>query len=265
MDKVEGILLNKFPYQDKHIIGHLLLRNGMKLSVVFYGAQGGGKSNKGSILQLGHMFSVSFGQMKSNFEILSAKEYSEKWQHRYLSMNPRAFYLLCFFCELIEKVAPPASQPQDFELDHDINGGLFRVLSNSLFYLDKNCQEDCFNYEESLFVFLVKALVEMGIFPQTKSCCISGTSFENDDVVVLLSENGGFAHAQFLAPEESRLVDVNLGRSLRRNMLSVSQNKFQASLSLENLSIPMTRQVFNYLSYQLNLKANELKTVGLVF
>lgn len=265
MDKVEGILLNKFPYQDKHIIGHLLLRNGVKLSVIFYGAQGGGKNNKGSILQLGHLFSVSFGQIKSHFEMLSAKEYSEKWQHKFLSINPRAFYLLCFFNEIIEKVSPSAGTPEDFNLDAQINGGLFRVLSNSLFYLDKSCEDDSFDYEKTLFIFLVKTLVEIGIFPQTYSCCISGNTFEDSDAVVLLSENGGFANIQFVNAQEQRLTDGHLGAALRRNMIIVSQSKYSNSMQLESVSMAMIRQVFNYLSYQLHLKPGELKTASLVF
>ena len=48
--KIEGLILSKVPYDERHVIANLLLRSGRKVSVVFYGGRGGGKKQKSSIL-----------------------------------------------------------------------------------------------------------------------------------------------------------------------------------------------------------------------
>ncbi|WP_034719524.1 hypothetical protein [Bacteriovorax sp. DB6_IX] len=159
MSQVEGILINKIPYQDKHLIGHLLLRNGMKLTVMFFGGQGGGKKSKSSILQIGYLFKVTLSQSrKSSFEMLNAKEYSEKWFHKSLALHPKAFYLLCFFCEFVEKFSPRVSEYDDLDLDDTLHGGLFRILSNGIFQLERAVAEESFNHEMQTLYFFSKKL-----------------------------------------------------------------------------------------------------------
>ena len=45
-NRLEGILVQKTPYQDRHVVGKILLRNGQLLTSLFYGGQGGGKKNE---------------------------------------------------------------------------------------------------------------------------------------------------------------------------------------------------------------------------
>ena len=44
--KIEGIVTSKIPYDERHIIANVILRNGKKVSVVFYGGRGGGPKQK---------------------------------------------------------------------------------------------------------------------------------------------------------------------------------------------------------------------------
>ena len=87
--KIEGILIRKIPYQDRHIIGTLLLRSGRKVSVLFYGGQGGGKKLKSSTLELGHMLRVELGRSKSTSDLYRAKEWSPIWIHEKIANNWR--------------------------------------------------------------------------------------------------------------------------------------------------------------------------------
>ena len=95
--KVEGLVLSKIPYDERHLIVNLLLRTGRKISVVFYGGRGGGKKQKSSIIELGFMLSVELSQAKTNTEVYHAKEWNMIWHHDLIRNNHNAFYLMCFF------------------------------------------------------------------------------------------------------------------------------------------------------------------------
>ncbi|EQC44709.1 DNA repair protein RecO C-terminal domain-containing protein [Bacteriovorax sp. Seq25_V] len=265
MENIEGVLINKFPYQDKHIVGHLLLRNGLKVSVMFYGGQGGGKNQKGSILQLGYMFKITTSKVKQHFEMLSAKEYNEKWCHANLAGNPLSFYMLCFFCEFIDKFSPQAGSKDDLDLDHEHHGGLFRLLSNAIFFLEKRCKEDKFDQSEALLTFLSKAMVEMGIFPRSEACCVSGEPITGNEEIYLISDNGGFAFSQFLTDEDQRRGDGRVGQALRRNIIKIAHHKYGEVLDLEFASKHMCRILFEYICYQQNAKFTDFKSASLLF
>ena len=72
---IEGILIRKTPFQERHVMGNVLLRNGKSLSVLFYGGQGGGKKSKPSTLELGHLFSITASPGKNYSDIIRAKEW----------------------------------------------------------------------------------------------------------------------------------------------------------------------------------------------
>ena len=61
---LQGLILNKYPLQERHLIGSVLLRQGKKISLKFLGGRGGGKSQKGSILEPGAM--IEFGLIGAN-------------------------------------------------------------------------------------------------------------------------------------------------------------------------------------------------------
>lgn len=265
-NQVEGILINKYPYQEKNLIGHVLLRNGMKLSVIFYGGLGGGTKRKSSILQIGYLFKIVLGNTKKkSFEILNAKEYSEKWYHESIATDPKAFYILCFFCEFIEKFSPVAAEPSDLELDYDAHNGLFRLLSNALFHLEnitKNGNADC---DKALFIFLSKALYELGIFPRTEVCSISGSKISDTSQITLIPENGGFAFMTMVAPETQRKKDGAIGMIIRREMLKVVENKYGLAGDLDGVNINCCRELLEYICFQQNVHLKDFKTASMIF
>jgi recombinational DNA repair protein (RecF pathway) len=265
MNQVEGILINKYPYQDKHLIGHLLLRNGMKLTVMFFGGQGGGKKSKSSILQLGYLFKVTLSQArKTSFEMLNAKEYSEKWFHKQLATHPRAFYLLCFYCEFIEKFSPRVSEHGDLDLSDEVHGGLFRLLSNGIFQLEKAVTAKNYNHELALFTFLAKALVELGIFPRTEACSISGSKITASSDIVLISESGGFAFKSMTSPEQQRQNQDGRGRVTRHGITEVAASKYGDIESIEGLNINCCKDLLEYICFQQNISVRDFKTSSMI-
>ena len=96
-NKIEGLVLSKVPYDERHIIANLLLRSGRKVAVVFYGGRGGGKKQKSSIIELGFMLSVELAHAKTNSDIYHAKEWNLVWNHDLIRLDHTAFYLMCFF------------------------------------------------------------------------------------------------------------------------------------------------------------------------
>ncbi|MFG1484723.1 DNA repair protein RecO C-terminal domain-containing protein [Halobacteriovorax sp. RZ-1] len=264
MVELEGILINKIPYQDKHLIGNLLLRNGNKISVMFYGGQGGGKKKVSSILQVGYLFKVGFGRVKNSFEILTSKDHVEKWCHKNISHSPMAFYLLCFFCEFCQSFAPQITHKDDLDLSEKSHEGIFRLLSNAIFRLESRVLASDFNANHELFIFLVKAMVELGIFPRTETCAVSGVEIGDNDFVSLSIEQGGFIHFSHLSLEEQRLVNGQEGKDLRSEMLKVAASKYSEYQVGTQVQKSELNQLVNYICYHQHVQREHYKSLSLL-
>jgi recombinational DNA repair protein (RecF pathway) len=265
MAAVEGILINKFPYKEKNYIGHLLLRNGMKTSVIFYGAQGGGKKHKSSILQLGYLFKVNLSlTKKGSFELLNSKEYQEKWFHKHISDDPKAFYLLCFYCEFIEKFAAVAHEAGDLEESFDLHQGVFRLLSNAIFNLEKVISEKRYHHELELFTFLTKALVEFGIFPRTEMCAISGEKIDGSMPIALKADAGAFALMSMMSMEDQRRADPRHGLVERKALLDISSHKYGEIQNFEGVDLECCRDILEYICYQQHIHLKDFKTLAMI-
>ena len=182
-------MLSKIPFKERDVIGRLLLRNGKQLSVLLYG--GLGNKHKSSPAQLGYMLSLEINR-SARREMYSSREYTLSWQHRRCSGH-QAFYLLCFYLELISRMAP------EDEL-HEGEGagehrGLFRVLSNALYQLDGRGVPE---KNRHLGVFLCKLIIELGITPNLKHCLYSQRALGEVADFQLLLDQGGFVDRQYL-------------------------------------------------------------------
>lgn len=238
----------------------------MVLTVLFFGGQGGGKKTKSSILQIGYLFKVVLSQSKKvSFEMLNAKEYSEKWFHKKLASHPRAFYLLCFYSELISKFSPKVSEHDDLDLDGEVHGGLFRLLSNGIFQLEKSVVEESYSHYDSLFIFLVKALVELGIFPRTENCSISGSKIEDSSKVILIPSNGGFAFHSMVEAEVQRLTDGETGQIIRKAIVEVAAAKYGEISTIEGLNSDCCKELLEYICFQQNINIRDFKTASMIF
>lgn len=263
MNQLEGILLTKTPFKDKNIIGHVLLRSGFKVSVMFYGGQGGGKKHKGSILQLGYLLSFNIsGQRSESFDILSSNQYQEKWYHNDITNQAKAFYLLCFFNEFLDKFSPTAHSKHDLEVPGDSHVGLFRLLSNAIFRLQSECLEKSYNHYNELGIFLVKSLVELGIFPDTSYCVVSGHRIGESDSIILSADNGGFSFEELSSTRKSQ-IHASEPMNLAYKMKLISESKY---LDIKGVSFTQIEcsELFNFVCYQQHVRQNEFKTFSMI-
>lgn len=262
--KIEGILLSKAPFQERHLMGHILLRSGKEIPVCFYGGQGGGKKKKSSQLELGYMLKVELNRSKSTSESYSAKEWLPIWSHKKIRTNHKAFSLLCFFLEVLSKLSQSADLHDD-HLDFDDHSvGLFRVLSNAEVYLEKSLEEETFDWTWHLAVFLSKLLVETGIFPDTSHCVISGLEITKGDPIHLDPQHGGFAKVSELGVED-RQYSYGQGGNQIRELLAMTANTKYGEIETRPWDKAFSHALFNYFCYQYQFQMTDFKTFKMLF
>jgi recombinational DNA repair protein (RecF pathway) len=255
--KVEGIILSKTPYQDRHLICSLLLRSGRKISVMFYGGQSGGKKAKVTGLELGHLVEVAFSYSRGN-ELYRANSWLVKWQHGKIRYNYHAFSLMCFYLELASHMA----QVDDLHDDlGDVDIGIFRAISNALFHLETAVEQEKFNLGSELILFFCKILFEQGIFPQLDYCCFSEQSLAELEEIVLVPDHGGFAVPSMVHHEQ---MDGKTGKNLWNTLMVVKDTPYQKLWELET-DRAMINQLWNYFCYQMHWKRDEFKTFSAMF
>lgn len=260
--KIEGLILSKIPYDERHIIAHLLLRTGRKISVVFYGGRGGGKKQKSSIIELGFMLSVELSQAKANSEIYHAKEWNLVWNHNLIRENHNAFYLTCFFLEIINKIAPTENLHDVHEENVEMVG-LFTSLSNALVHLEKSLKEKEFYTHSHSVIFLTKTLLHLGVFPERENCTLCGEPLQKFNDMYLIAEEGGFACPPCMNQRSSH--GVQSGRELWEIVGHIAHTKYSelGGLKLEYKSLP--KMLFHYFCFQFHFEEKDFKTAGMVF
>jgi DNA repair protein RecO len=264
--KIEGLLISKIPYQDRHVIGHLLLRSGRKVSVLFYGGRGGGKKQKSSTLELGHMLKVELRPSKKTSDLHYGKEWTPVWMHEKIRLDYKAFSLMCLFLESIGKIIvednlhdPLMHEDQSFE-------GLFRVLSNALFLMEKSLSSnEKFIPQEQLLIFIGKLLIEQGVFPEREHCVLSGAELESEMDMVLVAEQGGFVSSQCVNQEERRMLgDGAAGVELWRHLGIIGHSKYSDMQELGLQNTPIVRSLFQYFCYQFQFEEKDFKSLSMV-
>ncbi|OUR96181.1 hypothetical protein A9Q84_07415 [Halobacteriovorax marinus] len=264
--KVEGIILSKTPFKDRHLICRLLLRSGEKISAIFYGGQGGGTKKKSSFLELGHLVKLELTRAKANAEIFSVKEWTLSWHHNEIRTNHKAFYLLCFFLEVTDKLAVEANLFDDLYDDRPSLESMFKVLSNAIFYLEKRTTLSGDNFSVDLFVFLAKTLIDQGVFPERTHCVLSGHELVDVTEMTLLNEQGGFADASCI---NSDMLDSKVNARDSKNLWSflcqTAINKYDYFESLETIPKEFSNSLIDYLCYQIQMNRADFKSLSLIF
>ncbi len=153
---MEGLILKKIAYQDRHLIINLLLRSAQCLSVLCYGGQGGGKKQKVDQLQLGSLVSVNLNHRSQQSELVSGKDWKVQWVSNQIRKNHRRFFAQCFLLE-VAKVFAPTVTFADIEQQDSTE---FSLLSNALYYLDQECER------KIILMYLTKMMFVQGIFPR---------------------------------------------------------------------------------------------------
>lgn len=260
--KIEGIVLSKIPYDERHIIAYLLLRSGRKISVVFYGGRGGGKKQKSSIIELGFMLSVELSVSKANTEVYHAKEWQLVWHHDLIRLNHTAFYLMCFFLEVINKISP-SENLHDVHEENKEMVGLFTSLSNALVHLEKCLKDNAFYPHSHAVIFLTKALLHLGVFPEREHCTLCGEELSRFNDMYLIAEEGGFACPPCL--NQRQAYSVQSGRELWELVGHIAHTKYSelGAIKLEYKSLP--RMLFHYFCFQFHFEEKDFKTASMVF
>ena len=263
--KIEGLILKKSPYQERHLICHLLLRSGKKVSVIFYGGKGGGKNKKSSILEIGHMIKLELRRTKSTSELYNAKEWDGLWIHNNIRSNHKAFYLLCLYLEIILKLSLFENLHDEHASHDESTKGLFRVLSNAIFFLEKKIGDQSLDTHFQLVVFLTKLLSEQGLFPDREKCVLSDMSLNDLSELVLTPEHGGFADASLVNHEDKRSqIGGAAGKELWFLLGHIMGMKYQEirDFSIQNKQI--SRILFQYFCFQFHFEETNFKSVSMV-
>ena len=189
---VEGLILNKFPYGERHLICHLLLRSGNKVSVLFMGGRGGGKKLKPGVLEPGYLVEVELRRSRFSTSLPVAGEWFPRWIHQNIRFRYQAFHLMCFFLEMVGKIATEEDLHSPPSL-YQGNEKTFGVLANGLFFLEQKASAENFCPSFGACVFLSKLLIAQGVFPTLKECVFCGSGLCADSASAFLPEQGGFA------------------------------------------------------------------------
>ena len=256
ISKLEGILVSKTPFKDKHFIGRLILRNGKKASVLFYGGRGSLKK-KVSYVDIGHMIQVTLAPYKRDPSMVQTKEWALVWAPENVRNSVKHFFLLCFFMEVVDKVAPPHDF-EDEEFSDLSSEGIFRVLSNSLYMLDKNRESTFFDAPFHMFAFLGKLLLHQGLFPLRDQCCFCGEELRFKAMVNLVASQGGFSCDSCSSLNENKYLG---GREMLRALDLVVSVAFRDFVPSKDVNKSLSWSLFDYFCYQYQLSPGSFKTV----
>ena len=263
--KIEGILIRKIPYQDRHIIGTLLLRNGRKISVLFYGGQGGGKKHKSSTLEMGYMLRIELGRSKSTSELYLAKEWTPMWVHEKIRFNYKAFCLMCLILEIMDHMSTEDDLHDDFHSSDESMVGLFRVLSNALVHIESRMKSDSFDRSSELVIFLGKLLIEQGVFPERSSCVFCDQELEHASMIYLVTDHGGFGCSECVGHlEDAVLSGAKEGRELWEVLGVVANEKYQKLIDFKLEHPEVVKTLLGYFFYQFQMQPKQLKGLNSV-
>ena len=256
--KLDGLILSKTPYQERHLVGKLLLRSGKRISVMFYGGQGGGRKMKVSGLELGHLIKLELAKGKSTQEMYSCKEWSVGWAHEHIRSHHKAFWVMCFFLELVQLLGPEDGL-HDAHRESDESGrGLYTVLSNALAHLDKVLEAQSFDHFSEMVLFLGKILIEQGIFPERTHCALSGEEIQTGEGLVLFSERGAFAKSSYAGSDQVSGAEL-------WHLLGISANqKYHQVEGLQVSGVEVVHALLDYLCYQLQFQKKQFKSLPLL-
>jgi DNA repair protein RecO len=257
MQIFEAIILRKIPFKEKDLVLQVLMRTGLKASVLIYGGQGGGKSYKAKNLELGNLveFTLSSFNKGIQSDILTAKSFQLSFAHRFIREDYLAYTLLCFELELINKISLKADEVGQSHYQE----GLFNVLSNSIFYLDQLVEQKKQNHLDLLILFLTKLIYQLGVFPELSNCSACQAELVNRYYFNL---DGGFLCADCTMPEDQSRSSLNLAHQLRSLVQIAATTQFKSytdiTNKLEKINPQVVERLFSYLCYQLHLKQTDI-------
>lgn len=264
--QIEGIVIQKTPFKERDVICQLLLRSGKSLSVYIYGGRGGGKNSKGSIVEIGFMLRIELQRQKKSLDtpMPIAKEYNLIWKSDHIRNNYQALCLQSFYFELIKKITVDDDLEEGILEEHE---GLFNVLSNALFFLEKSLSINNFNLSQQLFLFLSKIMVQLGVNPDTENCLYCHNELKRNEFCLFVIHEGGFSchecqtqKDEFLSENtglRQEFQNSTLYRELLKKAFRLNYKSYQ---ELDEVDRTYNLMSFNYLNFQFEFKADQYKT-----
>ncbi|MCO4753898.1 MAG: DNA repair protein RecO [Bacteriovoracaceae bacterium] len=262
--RLEGIIIHKTVYKERDLICKILLRDGGLASIYFYGGKGGGKKNKGTILEIGFMVKVLLAPRRKKLEqeLQIAQEWDLLWESKQVRQNFRAFYLVSFFCEFLQKVAPK----KDFDYDDQENmenEGLFKVASNALFFIEQALAKDNFHAPNHLLKFLTKMAYHLGVAPDFSQCVHCYGELETYPSMRFEPNNGGFSCSE-CANSISKMESQSATelRSLLQNVLETPYKDWESIAIAERGPCEAT---FRFLCFQFQWQPSNFISYAMIF
>lgn len=259
--KIEGIILNKTLWRERDLIVSMLLRNGKKISVVFYGGAGG-KKPKSKVIEWGHLLAVELKKSaKASQSLWNASEYSLKWSPMLIRENHQAFYLMCFYLEMAQKLAVEVSHEQNEDFFESEYSGLFRVLSNGLFYLEDALKKNKLDIASHYFLFVAKLCFELGVSPHLQECFFCHGKLSLAESLQLSNKDGGIVCDQCQdKTQDERRVYAGQGKMLWQGLVWSWQSRYDQYESLKIESLAQAHGLLDYLLYQFHLSPTDIKS-----
>jgi recombinational DNA repair protein (RecF pathway) len=263
--KLEGIVLSKHLVKSSDLICKLLLRSGNTIDIMFYGGAGS-KKKKSSIIEIGAMLNIEISDRKTGVgsEIKIAKEYLLSWRSEKIRYSFEAYSLICFFCELTTKISVKYSEDT---LDSDEHAGIFNVLTNAVFHIDKSVESDTFNKYQFLPIYLVKILYYMGIFPDIITCKTCNANLDQLRYF-FRGDVGGFICENCLSTEDSHGAYASGAFENYEQFRHLVHSYFKTSFKEMDSLDPMTKEnvqiLIDYLLYNFQISKDNLKSLPMV-
>jgi recombinational DNA repair protein (RecF pathway) len=248
---IDGIVLKKMPYQERHLLVTLLLRHGFQKTFLFYGGLGGGRLQKGSVLELGHLirFQPMAQTKKASGQLDRCKDWDCAWFHHHIRKNYRALAQLCFYLETLQKFSPIE---EDSEFGLDTHRNLFAVLSNALVALDrlgaKPAEKD---FHFHLAFFLGKMLMALGLCPPLDACVLSAAPLTLQSKVMLHPDQGGFGLTHPGTNDDTALLHF---------LADVSRTRYGDINPKDGINLTHAKKLFEFLCVQYNTNRHDFKT-----
>jgi len=255
--KIEGIVLTKNLQGERNLVVKLLLRSGKVTNVIFYGGRGGGEKKKSSVLELGTMLKVELARSRVGSDLSSAKEWEAIWMADKLRLNHIAFYLLCSIVQVASKVAQEEDLHDESHGYDEHSAGVFRAISNSLVHLEHSVASNTFYPNSELCLFLGKLLIELGVFPDLRTCMICGVALEQFSKLSISSEHGGFVCSNCTHGDHAQ-------HSLWLSLNDVAAKKSPEIVFSSDLPHLARERLWQYFCFQSNLDPKDFRTIAMI-
>jgi len=178
-----------------------------------------------------------------------------KWAHQKLRHNHIAFYAICFELEVMAKVS--LEIPIDLHQDSQ-QQGMFNVLSNAIFHLDQNLNDQPSLPLQQVVMFLAKLLHHLGIYPEVEYCQFCQCELKNNPP--RLNMEGGFICVECSQGQKPDVQDAIVHSLLWR----IRHMRFEQFAELHSVDKKTIERLLHYLCFQMQLKPSDFVSLALL-